>query len=127
MAVSLISGAHSTVSGSLSGSLTAAPVNPVVVKINADADAKREPPKARQLPVQLTLEQIKSSLQEFQQAVQKTAPGLELSIDEELGVTVVRFRDAETKEVVKQFPSEEMLDIAKSTTKMQGLLFSKLA
>lgn len=123
MAVSLFSGVHSPVSATQTG----ASLNPGVVKAHADHVVKQVLPQEAQLPAQLTLEQVRSSLQEFQRAVQKTAPGLELSIDEELGVTVVKFRDAQTKEIVKQFPSEEMLSIAKSTTKMQGLLVSKLA
>ena len=66
-------------------------------------------------------------MQEFQHAVQKTAPGLEFSIDEDLGVTVVKLVDRQTKELVRQFPSEEMLNIAKSVDRMQGLLVSKMA
>ena len=78
-------------------------------------------------PIKLTPEQVKAALQEFQQAVQKTAPGLEFSIDEDLGVTVVKLVDRQTKELVRQFPSEEMLNIAKSVDRMQGLLVSKMA
>lgn len=74
-----------------------------------------------------THEQLKSAMEDVQRAVQKSAPGLEFSIDEDLGATIVKLVDSQTREVVRQFPSEEMLQLSKSIERMQGLLVSKVA
>lgn len=42
------------------------------------------------------------------------ASGLEFAVDDELGRVVVKVVDAETREVLKQFPSEEALALARS-------------
>lgn len=52
---------------------------------------------------------------------------IEFSIDKESGDTVVKVVDTATKEVVRQFPSEEMLAIAKALDKIQGLLIKQQA
>lgn len=46
---------------------------------------------------------------------------LNLSVDEDLGRVVVKVMDPETKEVIKQIPSEEALELAKSLSKMKGM------
>lgn len=51
-----------------------------------------------------------------------TAQDLRFSVDEESGKTVVKLIDSSTQEVLRQFPSEEALSIARSIDKMQGLL-----
>ena len=50
------------------------------------------------------------------------AQDLRFSVDEESGKTVVKLIDSSTQEVLRQFPSEEALSIARSIDKMQGLL-----
>jgi flagellar protein FlaG len=52
---------------------------------------------------------------------------VEFTIDKESGDTVVKVVDTATKEVVRQFPSEEMLAIAKALDKIQGLLIKQKA
>ena len=65
--------------------------------------------------------------QKIQQAVQQIAqpvvPALEFSTDAETGRTVVKVMDSATGEVVRQIPMEEMLALAKSLDRLQGLLF----
>ncbi|MCM1513122.1 MAG: flagellar protein FlaG [Oxalobacter formigenes] len=46
---------------------------------------------------------------------------LNLSVDEDLGRVVVKVMDPETNEVIKQIPSEEALELAKSLSKMRGM------
>lgn len=52
---------------------------------------------------------------------------LEFSVDDETGRTVVKLIDRETDEVLRQFPSEEMLQIARALDKLQGLLVHQQA
>jgi len=68
---------------------------------------------------------LKETVQELQKILQQSAPGLELSIDKDSGEVVIKLVDTETKEVVRQFPSEEMLQVSKAIREMQGLLVSK--
>ncbi|QBE64854.1 flagellar protein FlaG [Pseudoduganella lutea] len=55
------------------------------------------------------------------------AQNLEFSIDEDSKRTVVKVVDSATKEVVRQMPTEEALEIAKALDKAFGLLISEKA
>lgn len=52
---------------------------------------------------------------------------VEFSIDKDSGNTVVKVVDTATKEVIRQYPSEEMLAIAKALDNIQGLLIKQKA
>lgn len=52
---------------------------------------------------------------------------LQFSIDDETGKTIVKVMDAETKEVIKQIPSEEMIAISKALDHLKGLLIQQKA
>ncbi len=52
---------------------------------------------------------------------------LEFTIDEESGRRLIRLVDRQTQEVLRQIPSEEMLQIAKALDKLQGLLVHQKA
>lgn len=54
-------------------------------------------------------------------------PKLAFSIDEDTDRPVVRITDASTGELIRQIPSQEALDIARSLDKMKGVLFQKHA
>ena len=52
---------------------------------------------------------------------------LRFAVDDESGRTVVKVIDVNTKEVIKQYPSEEMLAIAKALDSIKGLLVQQKA
>lgn len=52
---------------------------------------------------------------------------LNFSVDDSTGKTIVKVIDSSTKEVLKQFPSEEMLSIAKALDGIKGLLVQQKA
>ena len=52
---------------------------------------------------------------------------LKFSVDDETGKTIVKVMDVETKEVIKQIPSEEMIAIAKAVDQLKGLLVQQKA
>lgn len=58
---------------------------------------------------------------------QSVSSSLQFSLDEDTGRTVVKMIDTATDEVLRQFPSEEMLSISKSIDRMQGLLINRKA
>ncbi|KVW96184.1 hypothetical protein ABW22_08535 [Thiobacillus denitrificans] len=59
--------------------------------------------------------------------MQSVSSNLQFSLDQDTGHTVVRMIDTETEEVLRQFPSEEMLAISRSIDRMQGLLINREA
>ena len=48
---------------------------------------------------------------------------LQFSVDDESGRMVIKVVDSQTDEVIRQIPKEEMLEIARSLEKAEGLLF----
>ena len=66
-------------------------------------------------------------LKQIQDVIKQTANSLQFSIDEDIGVAVVKVIDTESKKVIRQIPSEEVIDIAKALDKLQGLLVKQQA
>ncbi len=52
---------------------------------------------------------------------------LKFSVDEATGQTVVKVIDDTTKKVIKQMPSEQMLEMAKALDNLKGLLVQQKA
>lgn len=73
------------------------------------------------------LEELRAAVEKIQEFVSSTASDIKFSIDEDSGQTVVKVVDRETKEVIRQIPSQEMLDLAQALDKLQGLLIKQKA
>lgn len=69
-------------------------------------------------------EQIKQAVQKIQGTVDNLAQNLRFSIDEETGKTIIKVMDAHTDEIIRQIPTEEAIEIARTLDKVQGLLFN---
>ena len=74
-----------------------------------------------------TLDQVKQAVDQVQQIVRPLAQSLQFSIDEDSHNTVVKIVDTETNKVIRQIPSEEMLQMAKALDKFTGLLMRQQA
>jgi flagellar protein FlaG len=77
-----------------------------------------------------TLEQVAHAVAQLNQSPQARAQGLEFSIDQDSKRTVVKVIDQTTKEVLRQIPSPEALEIAKSlgnASHNAGLLIKQTA
>lgn len=72
-------------------------------------------------------EDVKSAVDSLNKTLKSMQQSLEFTVDDDTGVTVVKLIDLETKEVVRQTPSEEILNIAKAIDKFQGLLIKDKA
>lgn len=72
-------------------------------------------------------EQIQKAMENLKQAIQSSAANLQFSVDSDTGQTVIRVVDGGTKEVIRQIPSEEVLQLAKSLDKLSGLLLKQKA
>jgi flagellar protein FlaG len=74
-----------------------------------------------------TREQVAAAVKHINQSMQASSQTLEFSIDDDSNQTIVKIVDQSTKEVVRQIPSAEALEIAKSLDKMMGLLIDQKA
>ena len=63
------------------------------------------------------MDQVKASLDSLSRS-----SGLQFSVDDELGRVIVKVLDPETREVLKQFPSEEAVALARSLHGGNGVL-----
>ena len=75
----------------------------------------------------VTQEAVAAAVQSANAYVQSVSSSLQFSLDKDTGHTVVKMIDTQTEEVLRQFPSEEMLAISKSIDRMQGLLINREA
>lgn len=72
----------------------------------------------------LSVEDAVKRLADF---VAPTNSEINFSIDEESGVRVVKVLDSQSKEVIRQFPSEEAIQLAMALDKLQGLFVKEKA
>lgn len=72
-------------------------------------------------------EEVTKAVQQIQQAVQTMTRSLQFSIDDESGKTVVTLTDSETGEVIRQVPSQEVIELASNIGRLQGMLVKQKA
>lgn len=105
-----------------------APSAPHVAATGMASSAKESAVVATSQPAQTTVsakpsdEQLQSAVKAANDFIQPFNGNLQFSIDKDTGTTVVKVIDTNTKEVIKQFPSAEMLAIAKGLDQLTGLL-----
>ena len=76
---------------------------------------------------QLSSEQVQQAMEKIRFAIAPVAQGLQFSMDETSGRTVVTVVDSTTKEVIRQIPSEEVLQMSHELDRLQGLLVRQKA
>lgn len=77
-----------------------------------------------------TLDQVKNAVSQLNKSSQAKSQGLEFSVDNDTKRTVVKVVDSGTGEVLRQIPSPEALEIAKSLeskSSSAGLLIQQTA
>lgn len=90
----------------------------VKAEAKAEAEAKDKQPRP---------EELQSALQKIKEFVSAAASDINFSIDSESGRTVVKVIDRSTKEIIRQIPSQEFLDMSKALDRLQGLLLKNKA
>lgn len=70
---------------------------------------------------------LTAAVNKLNEAMPPSAQSLEFEIDKDSKEVVVKIIDRTTREVVRQIPTEEALEMAKSIDKMQGLLIRQTA
>ena len=98
-----------------SGKTADAPPAPPVVA-GKDTASSRVPSKT----------ELKNSVDAINRFLQDNSE-VRFSIDEDSGISVVKVIDTETKKVLRQFPSEQSLEIGKNLSSLKGLLIDSEA
>jgi flagellar protein FlaG len=102
------------------GTESVAAVKPAIAPVVAVAAIQQPEPVEN-------AEQLKQAVKNINQALQEQSQNLEFSIDSDSGRTIVTVVDQQTKTVIRQMPSKEALEIAKSLDKLQSLLIRQKA
>ncbi len=92
----------------------------------APAEAVSSRPVPASTPVEQQ-QQLESAIRSVQQFVRPMSGSLEFSMDVSTGKTVIKVVDNSTNELIRQIPSEEMLEIARALDRLQGLLVHQKA
>ena len=118
-------------SNALAGAVAQTPQN-IAPSTNATAAKQKQPtvspPETPSEPV--SREQLDKAIKATKDFVGTINSSLDFSVDEATGSVVVKVIDKETKEVIRQFPSEELLSIAKALETLdpiKGLLVRQKA
>lgn len=98
---------------------TAAPAASPAVAVAATAVQQPDPATH--------LAQVAQAVKDINKSLQGMNQGLEFTIDSDTKETVVKVVDQKTKEVIRQMPTKEALEIAKALDQMQGLLIKQKA
>lgn len=83
--------------------------------VNETAMQSNAPPK------QADKATLEHAVQRISDHVSATRPEINFSIDSASGTHVVKIVDSQSKEVIRQIPSEEAIQIAQALDKLQGL------
>lgn len=70
-------------------------------------------------PAQVNEQQLREALENVSKAVSSMNSNLEFTMDEETGIRVVKVVDKTNGEVIRQMPSEEVVEMAKSLEGMK--------
>jgi flagellar protein FlaG len=76
-------------------------------------------------PAQLDPKAMQQALSNLSAHIQNLHRNLEFSVDKDSGDTVVKVIDTETKEVIRQIPSEELLAISQRLRSAAGVLLTE--
>lgn len=68
---------------------------------------------------QRSAQEIAQATQDISNYIQSVSRSLQISVDGDLGTTVIRVLDTETEELVRQIPAEEILQIARFLEQQQ--------
>ena len=74
-------------------------------------------------------DQVKNAVEKVNQVVQNMPHGsnIEFTVDKDTRINVIKVMDKVTGDIIRQFPTEEILSIAKSIDALQGLIIHQKA
>lgn len=122
-----------SLSGAMPQTLAQPTYHPQTVKSQV-AGAQASPKELRSeqsseqtTPNEVIQETIKDAADRIAEFVNSFNDRIEFSLDNETGQSILKVIDSQTKEVLRQIPSEEALAISKALDKLQGILIQNKA
>ena len=76
---------------------------------------------------QMSVEEVEAAVEKLNEFMETGQHNLNFSVDKDTENLVVKVMDKNTQEVIRQFPSEETLKLAKHIEGMLGLIFNEEA
>ncbi|RVU30252.1 MULTISPECIES: flagellar protein FlaG [Neptunomonas] len=110
-------------------STTTQPANTQQVNQNQQAAIAEKQSQAAeaQEAQKLTAEEVQDVVDKLNDFMQGQQRNLNFSVDKDTDNLIVKVMDTQTEEVIRQFPSEETLKLAKHIEGMLGLIFNDKA
>ena len=109
--------------------IIAAPDKPVTpgADVRSAAPPRAPEPAAAAEPPEPSAAQLSQAVKNINTALQTRSQDLEFSVDSDTSRLIVTVTDKNTKEVIRQMPSKEALEIAKAIDHLQSLLIRQTA
>jgi len=124
----IVSIGNQTSSGSpVSDRISGSNIVPQPVKTASPVQTSNPVTPADQAQQTASADQINKAVKSINKTVQASAPNIEFSVDHDTDKLIVKIIDQQTKQVIRQIPNEEVIEIAKSLDKLQGLLIKQSA
>ena len=86
------------------------------------AEGKESVKVSEMQKIELESEKIEEVFSRLQESLRQVEPRIELSVDNELGQVIFRLFDKESGDLIKQIPSEEVLELDRFFAEQSGLL-----
>ena len=111
------------------GSQEIIPLKALEAPLKSEESAKKSPvvPVVDNSPIntaKITTKEVKEVLESFKDLSKTIQTRLGFSVHEKNNEIVVRVFDKESNELIRQFPSDEMLDLQDKMSDMAGFLFN---
>ena len=98
---------------------SAQPVAPPLAAAAQPLPAIESKPAAEPAKTEPTPSQLKHATEELQRKVNELAPELQFSVDQSSGQSIIKFTDTTTNEVIRQYPSKDILHLNKVMESLQ--------
>lgn len=107
---------------------SAQPVAPPLAAAAQPQPAVQSKPGAEPVKTEPTPAQLKHATEELQRKVGELAPDLQFSVDQSSGQSIIKFTDKTTNEVIRQYPSKDILHLNQVLASLQiGFVVNKKA
>lgn len=70
---------------------------------------------------------VEDAVRQANEFIKPVSESIQFTLDQDSGKLIVKMVDLETNQILRQFPSEEMLALSKAMDKLQGLLIHQKA
>ena len=104
-----------------------AKINSTQINSAQAVDTQTAPSESVQASQKMSAEEVQVVLDKMNEFMGSGQHNLNFSIDKDTDDMIVKVMDTETKEVIRQFPSEETLKLAKHIEGMLGLILNEQA